>query len=339
MVSVEQPNIVYGRLLEAAHISGYGFERMTDELEWLLEGDRWQHVGPGYTDINVFLRSIDLSAFNLGEKQKLHKRIKELQPAATATAIAGATGSPERTVRRHVSQRPNGRSTTPDQESDDPERPNGRDLRLPFEHDSKAVADLSREATRRAGVAADRERKREDNRTLTTGIAPPTGPARTLVIDPPWDWGDEGDADYMGRTVPTYASQSIDEIAAMSFGDAADHDAHLYLWITNRSLPKGFRLLDEWGFRYVTCLTWLKPSYGIGVYFRGQTEQILFGVRGSLPLLRQDVGTAFAAPRPPGHSAKPEEFYDLIETCSPGPWLDIYARRDRPGWLTWGAEV
>jgi N6-adenosine-specific RNA methylase IME4 len=184
-----------------------------------------------------------------------------------------------------------------------------------------------------------RERLRERNRELTLDVDPPTGPAATIVVDPPWDWGDEGDVDQLGQARPNYATQPLAEIAALPLGDIAEPDAHLYLWITNRSLPKGFGLLERWGFRYVTCLTWVKPSPGIGNYYRGQTEQVLFGVRGSLPLLRQDVGTVLHAPRPGGHSAKPEEFYDLIETCSPGPWLDVYARRERPGWLTWGAEL
>ena len=94
------PNIVYGRLLESAHISGYGFERMVDELYWLLDGTRWQQVGAGYTDVNEFPRSIDMSAFNITDKKKLHQRIKELQPAASVRAISAATGTPPKTVPR-----------------------------------------------------------------------------------------------------------------------------------------------------------------------------------------------------------------------------------------------
>ena len=160
---------------------------------------------------------------------------------------------------------------------------------------------------------------------------------QTIVIDPPWDWGDEGDVNQFGRAKPTYATMPIDEIAALPVGEIADDNAHLYLWITNRSLPKGFALLDAWGFRYVTMLTWVKPSFGMGNYYRGSTEQILFGVRGSLPLLRHDVGTHFEAPRGArGHSAKPDEFYRLVETCSPGPRIDMFARSERLGWTVWG---
>lgn len=162
----------------------------------------------------------------------------------------------------------------------------------------------------------------------------------TIVVDPPWDWGDEGDVDQLGRARPTYKTMAIEELVEFPIADKADTDCHLYLWITNRSLPKGFALLESWGFRYVTCLTWCKPSFGMGNYFRGQTEQVLFGVKGSLMLKRKDAGTWFSAARgPDGHSSKPQEFYDLVESCSHGPYLDVFSRRSRDGWTCWGGEV
>jgi N6-adenosine-specific RNA methylase IME4 len=97
--------------------------------------------------------------------------------------------------------------------------------------------------------------------------------------------------------------------------------------------------LEAWGFRYVTCLTWCKPSIGMGNYFRDSTEHILFGVRGSLALLEKNVGTWFSAERQGKHSTKPEEFYQLVEKCSPGPWLEVFSRKGRPGWTQWGAEI
>lgn len=140
----------------------------------------------------------------------------------------------------------------------------------------------------------------------------------TIVVDPPWDFGDEGDIDQFGRGRPDYATLSIDQLQKLPVGERATRDAHIYLWITNRSLPKGFALLNAWGFPYVTALTWTKPSIGMGNYFRGSTEHVVFGVRGSLGLLRKDVGTWFAAPRPGGHSSKPPQFYALVESRSPG---------------------
>jgi len=162
----------------------------------------------------------------------------------------------------------------------------------------------------------------------------------TLVLDPPWDWGDEGDGDQLGRARPVYATMPLEKLLELPVGRLADADSHLYLWITNRSLPKGFALLDRWGFRYITALTWCKPHFGMGNYFRGSTEHVLFGVRGSQPLKRKDVGTWFAAPRgPQGHSSKPVQFYELVESCSPAPYLELFARSPRDGWVVWGAEV
>jgi N6-adenosine-specific RNA methylase IME4 len=190
-----------------------------------------------------------------------------------------------------------------------------------------------------------REQRRDDNRqeiAKAQTIEEALGSARfaTIVIDPPWDWGDEGDVDQLGRAKPVYGTMPIGELLALPVGSYADESCHLYLWITNRSLPKGFQLIEKWGFRYVTCVTWVKPSYGMGNYFRGQTEHLLFGVKGSQPLKRKDVGTVFNAPRGPhGHSSKPIAVYPLIESCSPGPYLEIFARSERPDWTSWGAEV
>lgn len=195
----------------------------------------------------------------------------------------------------------------------------------------------------RAFKELQRERLREQNRVLVQTVQPITQVATqrysTIVIDPPWDWGDEGDCDQYGRAKPTYSTMSIDEIAALPIPELANNNGHLYLWITNRSLPKGFALLERWGFRYVTMLTWVKPSFGMGNYFRGSTEHVLFGVKGSLGLLRSDVGTHFAADRPGPHSGKPDAFYALVESCSPGPWLEMFSRKQRAGWVAWGAEA
>jgi N6-adenosine-specific RNA methylase IME4 len=185
-----------------------------------------------------------------------------------------------------------------------------------------------------------REARREDNREQIAAAADPaqlTGVYSAIVIDPPWDWDDEGDVDQLGRARPTYHTLSIDELRALPVGKLADENCHVYLWITNRSLPKGFDLLERWGFRYITCITWVKPSFGMGNYFRGQTEHVLFGVKGSQPLLRKDAATVFQAPRgPDGHSSKPPAFYDFVESCSPGPYLEMFSRGERDGWVTWG---
>ena len=159
---------------------------------------------------------------------------------------------------------------------------------------------------------------------------------QTIVIDPPWDWGDENDNNQFGRAKPDYATMSFEEILNSPVIRLADENCHLYLWITNRSLQKGFELIEALGFRYITCLTWVKPSFGMGNYFRGITEQVLFAIKGSMQLKRHDVGTHFEAPRREKHSGKPNEVYDLIESCSYGPYLEIFSRHQRDGWIIWG---
>ena len=196
---------------------------------------------------------------------------------------------------------------------------------------------------RREEKESKRESRRQENREKIAKVKNPAGIAQndirfpTIVIDPPWDWGDEGDNNQLGRAKPDYSTMSLRELILLPIKELSDVDCHLYLWITNRSLPKGFELFKNWGFRYITALTWVKPSFGMGNYFRGQTEHVLFGVKGSQPLKRKDVGTVFMAERgKQGHSSKPKEFYGLVESCSPGPYLEMFSRSDREGWTMWG---
>jgi N6-adenosine-specific RNA methylase IME4/DNA-binding XRE family transcriptional regulator len=186
---------------------------------------------------------------------------------------------------------------------------------------------------------SSREEQRKQNGEKVSQLDNPLdaqGLFQTIVIDPPWDWGDEGDINQMGRAKPDYSTMPIEDIEALPVGKIADENCHLYLWVTNRSLPKAFRLIESWGFRYITCLTWVKPSFGMGNYFRGSTEQVLFAVKGSQPLKRHDVPTHFTADRGKGHSAKPDAFYDIVEGCSYAPFIDVFGRQERPGWSVWG---
>ena len=192
---------------------------------------------------------------------------------------------------------------------------------------------------KRAQKETKQEERRTENAAKVEELATPLdakGLFQTIVIDPPWDWGDEGDVNQFGRAKPKYSTMPFDDIKALPVNKIADENCHLYLWVTNRSLPKAFALIGAWGFRYITCLTWCKPSIGMGNYFRGSTEQILFAVKGSQPLKRHDVGTYFTAPRGEGHSSKPDEFYQLVESCSFAPFIDIFGRKARSGWSVWG---
>ena len=188
---------------------------------------------------------------------------------------------------------------------------------------------------------AKREEARQQNAEKVQSISNPLdaqGLFQTIVIDPAWDYSEEGDNDAFGRIRPSYHTMSMKEIEALPIAQIADENAHLYLWVTNRTLYKAFSLIEAWGFRYITCLTWIKPHYGVGNYYRSQTEHILFGVRGSQPLKRHDAGTWFEAPCGK-HSAKPDKFYELVESCSYAPYIDIFGRRERDGWTVWGENA
>jgi N6-adenosine-specific RNA methylase IME4 len=136
-----------------------------------------------------------------------------------------------------------------------------------------------------------------------------------------------------------------DEIAAMPVGRLVADDAHLYLWTTNSFVEDAHAIARAWGFRPVTLLTWVKVhqddpsrvSMKTGYYFRGATEHALFAVRGSLALTTSEgVPTAFLWPRIGSHSVKPAAFGDLVERCSPGPYVELFAREPRLGWDSWG---
>jgi N6-adenosine-specific RNA methylase IME4 len=161
---------------------------------------------------------------------------------------------------------------------------------------------------------------------------------RTIVADPPWPFRDRLPGPGRGA-VRHYPSMTLEALSALPVGSRAAADAHLYVWCTNTHLREGLDLVAAWGFRYKTMLTWIKTGrLGMGHYYRGNTEHVLFAARGRLPVLRHDLQNHFTAPASGQHSAKPEAFYDLVELMSPAPRLELFARRQRLGWDTWGNE-
>ena len=179
---------------------------------------------------------------------------------------------------------------------------------------------------------------------------------RTIVIDPPWryrssdiltrGWHKTASVESQ-RAEGHYTTMTNAQIAALPLGALAEDTAHLYLWVTNPRLygersgecsPR--EIINGWGFRYITLLTWVKAGApGLGFYFRGNTEHVLFCVRGAvrIPPERRESNVILA---PRGHhSEKPGTFYDLVERVSPGPRLELFARTQRLGWDTWGNEA
>jgi Transcriptional activator, adenine-specific DNA m ethyltransferase len=135
-----------------------------------------------------------------------------------------------------------------------------------------------------------------------------------------------------------YPTMSVDDICALPVRELAEDDAHLYLWTTQTFLRDTYRVLDAWGFRQGAMLVWSKPPKGVCGTYVCSVEFCVFARRGNLQHKRRQLGTCYQWPRS-GHSAKPEAFQDMVESVSPGPYIELFARRNRLGWATWGNEA
>ena len=170
----------------------------------------------------------------------------------------------------------------------------------------------------------------------------------TIVADPPWRYDTPhtvGDGSKGAGAM--YPSMTNEELMMLPIGAWAQDDAHLYLWVTNAHMAASYRLVTAWGFEPKTIITWVKgriegnrlvQHVGLGTHYRTATEHVLFCVRGRLQPMNHNATTAFIAPRGE-HSEKPAAFYDMVEHMSPGPYLDVFSRRQRMGWSTWGNEA
>jgi N6-adenosine-specific RNA methylase IME4 len=177
------------------------------------------------------------------------------------------------------------------------------------------------------------------------------GPGRfgAILADPPWRFTNRtGKIAPEHRRLSRYGTLGVAEIAALPVAEVAAEPAHLYLWVPNALLEDGLRVLAAWGFTYKSNLVWHKvrkdggsDGRGVGFYFRNVTELVVFGVRGknarTLAPARRQVNVIQSRKRE--HSRKPDELYGVIESCSPGPYLELFARGRRAGWVGFGNEA
>jgi N6-adenosine-specific RNA methylase IME4 len=172
---------------------------------------------------------------------------------------------------------------------------------------------------------------------------------RTILADPPWQFQNRtGKMAPEHRRLARYGTMSMEELLSLPVADVSDTTAHLYLWVPNALLPEGLELMAAWGFAYKTNIVWHKirkdggpDGRGVGFYFRNTTELVLFGVRGknarTLAPGRRQVNILKTQKRE--HSRKPDELYSIIESCSPGPYLELFARGARKKWSVWGDQA
>lgn len=202
--------------------------------------------------------------------------------------------------------------------------------------------------TSRAATSAKRNRKASRLSPAEELLALGTERFGTVLADPPWRFTNRtGKMAPEHKRLSRYATMTLDEILELPVPQIVQPKSHLYLWVPNALIAEGLEVMKRWGFTYKTNLVWFKrrkdggpDGRGVGFYFRNVTELVLFGVRGSLrthaPGRRQ---VNLISSRKREHSRKPDELYPIIEACSPGPYLEMFARHHRPRWTLWGNEV
>lgn len=173
-------------------------------------------------------------------------------------------------------------------------------------------------------------------------------PFGTVLADPPWRFQNRtGKVAPEHKRLSRYDTMSTQEIMDLPVGDLMAEQSHCYLWVPNAMLADGLEVMEAWGFTYKSMIVWAKrrkdggpDGRGVGFYFRNVTEPLLFGTRGKLRTLqpgRSQVNMIETRKRE--HSRKPDEQYGVIEACSPGPYLELFARYPQPGWTAWGNEA
>jgi N6-adenosine-specific RNA methylase IME4 len=158
---------------------------------------------------------------------------------------------------------------------------------------------------------------------------------KTVIVDPPWDILQKGGTYGASRH---YGLMTLDQIKALPLQSLTAENSHVWLWCTAASLRSGYEVLEAWQFTPRSIFIWIKPRYTLGVYLRNAAEFVLLGTRGKAPVLfRSQPNWGFFPLQ--DHSHKPEEFHKIVERVSPGPYLELFARRKQPGFDVWGREV
>lgn len=171
----------------------------------------------------------------------------------------------------------------------------------------------------------------------------------TILADPPWQFQNRtGKVAPEHKRLSRYGTMDLTQIKELPVSKVAADTAHLYLWVPNALLPDGIAVMEAWGFKYKSNIVWHKirkdggsDGRGVGFYFRNVTEVILFGVRGKNARTLQPGRTQvnYLCSRKREHSRKPDEQYSIIEACSSGPYLEMFARGERKKWTSWGNQA
>lgn len=173
------------------------------------------------------------------------------------------------------------------------------------------------------------------------------GKYKTILADPPWRFmNSTGKVAPEHKRLSRYPTLTLQEILDIPVNSIADENCHLYLWVPNALLAEGLETMRKWGFTYKTNIVWYKirkdggpDGRGVGFYFRNVTELVLFGIKGRMRTLKPGrTQVNIISTRKREHSRKPDELYSIIENCSSGPYLEMFARGCRKDWMAWGNQ-
>lgn len=193
-----------------------------------------------------------------------------------------------------------------------------------------------------------RDARKPKGRMSGQGLKGLYGQYGTILADPPWRFTNRtGKVAPEHKRLHRYTTMKFSDIAALPVEQHAREKSHLYLWCPNALISEALEVMKAWGFTYKTNIVWYKirkdggpDGRGMGFYFRGVTELVLFGVKGKLRTLQPGrTQVNIVSTRKREHSRKPDEMYNIIEQCSPGPYLELFARERMKGWMSWGDEI
>jgi N6-adenosine-specific RNA methylase IME4 len=352
MTEAADANQAYGALTAEFYLAGFTFERAMGRVLDLLKDESWRKVGEGFDDVNEFVRSLRLDQFRAlaDQRKEFVERVKELQPDVSNRSLAGASGVHHDTVDRDArggNPPARGRKGNGNRRGGGGNPPRlaeaSEDWTRSASNEARSAGEGRRDAARIDQRDKSKERRAEREAKLgAKQLALPRKQAGVLYVDPPWRFEVYSEDTGQGRSAEAhYSTMGVEDIAKIDVPSIAADDCVLFLWATAATLPEAFELLKACGFAYRTHCVWAKDKIGLGFWFRNQHEVLIVAVKGEIPTPAH--GTQFPsiieAPRGE-HSAKPDAFYELIESYFPTlPKIELFARKARAGWDCWGDEA